>query len=138
MVDFSSSKVVHFSVIYWCYSFITCSIYAISESRMKSPLLKFCSLAPQRKKNVFRTQYFNRFYIFLYRLFRPSTKLDTFSFEARSEKNHIDTNIFYANMKLSFLILGIQQFVEAQFPGRYMHELQGIRRELKQGTVLKI
>ena len=51
-------------------------------------------------------------------------------------EDHIDR--FYANMKLSFLIFGIQQFAEAQFPGRYMHELQGIRRELKQGTVLKI
>ena len=39
-------------------------------------------------------------------------------------------------MKIWFLILAIHQLVEAQFPGRYMHELEGIRRELKQGTVL--
>ena len=39
-------------------------------------------------------------------------------------------------MKIWFLIFAIHQLVEAQFPGRYMHELEGIRRELKQGTVL--
>ena len=39
-------------------------------------------------------------------------------------------------MKLSFLIFGFQQFVEAQFPGRYAHEMVNLHRELKSGTVL--
>ena len=39
-------------------------------------------------------------------------------------------------MKLSFLIFGFQQLVEAQFPGRYAHEMVNLHRELKQGTVL--
>ena len=39
-------------------------------------------------------------------------------------------------MKLSFLIFGFQQLVEAQFPGRYAHEMVSLHRELKQGTVL--
>lgn len=39
-------------------------------------------------------------------------------------------------MKLSFLFFGFQQLVEAQFPGRYAHEMVSLHRELKQGTVL--
>ena len=39
-------------------------------------------------------------------------------------------------MKLSSLIFGFQQLVEAQFPGRYAHEMVNLHRELKSGTVL--
>ena len=35
-------------------------------------------------------------------------------------------------MKINLLLFGMTM---AQFPGRYMHEIEGLRRDLKEGTV---